>query len=221
MLPSVAIVDPELTWGLPPGVTAHTGIDALTQVIEPYVCLRANAMTDGFCVEGMRRAARSLRIMRLKTAGQAAARERTWRWRVCSEGWRWPIPVWEPVAWIRKGALGGMIPAPHGAICAALLPHVMAANVRAMREREPRHEALRRYEEVGRLITGRATASAEDGVEWVKELVKDLGIRGLGSYGLAQGEFGEVMEKGAKANSMKANPIVLTAEEQREILGRR
>ncbi len=216
MLPSVAIVDPELTWGLPPGVTAHTGIDALTQVIEPYVCLRANAMTDGFCVEGMRRAARSLRIA-FEDGRQAAAREDMalasllGGLALANSG----LGAVHGFA----GALGGMIPAPHGAICAALLPHVMAANVRAMREREPRHEALRRYEEAGRLITGRATASADDGVAWVKELVKSMGIRGLGSYGLAQAEFAEVMEKGAKANSMKANPIVLTAEEQREILG--
>jgi alcohol dehydrogenase class IV len=217
MLPSVAIVDPELTWGLPPAATANTGLDALTQVIEPYVCSRANPMTDAFCVEGMRRAARSLRIA-FEDGRQAAAREDM---AVAS--------LFGGLALANAGlgavhgfagAIGGMIPAPHGAICAALLPHVMAANLRGLRLREPWHDALRRCEEIGRLLTGRAAASADDGVEWVRQLVRDLGIRPLGSYGLTQTDMADVMEKGAKAGSMKANPIVLTAEEQREILGR-
>ena len=62
MLARVAVVDPELTYDLPPALTASTGLDALTQLIEPFVCNRANPMTDGLCVEGLRRAARSLRI---------------------------------------------------------------------------------------------------------------------------------------------------------------
>jgi alcohol dehydrogenase class IV len=117
------------------------------------------------------------------------------------------------------GAIGGMFHAPHGAICAALLPQVMEGNLRALRQREPRHDALRRYEEIGRILTGEATASADDGVEWVRRLVGDLRIPTLGSYGLVQADMAEIIEKGSKAGSMKANPIVLTNEEQREILG--
>ncbi len=62
MLAKVALVDPELTYDLPPALTASTGLDALTQLIEPFVCSRANPMTDGLCVDGIRRAARSLRV---------------------------------------------------------------------------------------------------------------------------------------------------------------
>jgi alcohol dehydrogenase class IV len=215
MLPSVAIVDPELTWGLPPAVTASTGLDALTQVIEPYVCCRPNPMTDAFCVEGMRRAARSLRVV-FENGRQAAAREdmavaSLFGGLALSNAGLGAVHGF-------AGAIGGMIPAPHGAICAALLPHVMAANLRALREREPRNDALRRYEEIGRLLTGRAAASADDGVAWVRQLVSDVGMRALGSYGLAEADLAEVIEKGSKAGSMKANPIVLTKEEQREIL---
>src|SRR5580704_11562498 len=61
LLPRLAIVDPKLTCDLPSSLTASTGLDALTQVIEPYVCIRANPATDGYCLEGMHRAARSLR----------------------------------------------------------------------------------------------------------------------------------------------------------------
>jgi alcohol dehydrogenase class IV len=94
----------------------------------------------------------------------------------------------------------------------------MQANLRALRQREPRNDALRRYEEVARLVTGQAAATADDGVAWVRQLVSDLRIPPLGSYGLAAADMAEVIEKGSKAGSMKANPIILTVEEQREIL---
>jgi alcohol dehydrogenase class IV len=217
MLPSVALVDPELTWSVPPALTASTGLDALTQLIEPYVCGRANPMTDALCVEGMRRAARSLRLV-MEDGRQAAAR-----------GDMALASLFGGMALANAGlgavhgfagAIGGMFHAPHGAICAALLPHVMESNLRALRQREPRHDALRRYEEVGRLLTGQAAADADDGVAWVRQLTTELRIPPLGSYGLTEADMAEVIEKGAKAGSMKANPIVLSTEEQREILGR-
>jgi alcohol dehydrogenase class IV len=215
MLPSVAIVDPELTWSVPPAMTASTGLDALTQLIEPYVCLRANAMTDALCVEGMRRAARSLRIA-FEDGRQAAAREDM---AVASLfGGMALANAGLGAVHGFAGAIGGMFNAPHGAICAALLPRVMQANLRALRQREPRHEALRRYEEAARLLTGKPAACADDGVQWVRQLVRDLGIPPLGEYGMAEADLAEIIEKSSKASSMKANPIVLTMEEQREIL---
>jgi alcohol dehydrogenase class IV len=217
MLPSAAIVDPELTWGTPPAVTAASGMDALTQLIEPYVCIRANPMTDALCEEGMRRVAGSLRIT-FGNGRHAAAREdmalaSLFGGMALNNAGLGAVHGF-------AGAIGGMFHAPHGAICAALLPHVMEANLRALREREPHHEALRRYEQVGRLLSGRAAASAEDGVAWVHQLTRDLRIPLLGSYGMAERDFAEIIQKGSKAGSMKANPIVLTTEEQREILGR-
>ena len=74
MLPRLALVDPELTHGLPPALTASTGLDALTQLIEPFVSSRANPLTDGLCAEGIRRAARSLRLA-FHDGRCAAARE--------------------------------------------------------------------------------------------------------------------------------------------------
>jgi alcohol dehydrogenase class IV len=217
MLPNVAIVDPELTWSAPPDVTAHTGLDALTQLIEPYVCNRANPMTDALCAEGMRRAARSLRLA-FEDGRRAAAREdmalaSLFGGMALSNAGLGAVHGF-------AGAIGGMFAAPHGAICAALLPHVMEANVRALRQREPRHDALRRYEEVGRLLTDKAAASAGDGVAWARQLVSDLRIPPLGKYGMAEADFAEVIEKGSRAGSMKANPVALSVEEQKEILGK-
>jgi alcohol dehydrogenase class IV len=215
LLPRVALVDPELTLNLPPDLTASTGMDALTQLIEPYVCLRANPMTDGVCVEGMRRAARALRrVFELGT--DAAAREDMAL-----------ASVFGGMALANAGLgavhgfaapIGGMFPAPHGAVCAALLPGVMAANVRALQERTPESPALRRYDEVARLLTARPQATAADGVAWTKELCSALQIAPLRTWGLVEADVPGVVEKALQASSMKANPAALTVEELRAVL---
>ena len=215
MLPRVAVVDPELTYDLPPAITASTGLDALTQLIEPYVCSRANPMTDALCVEGIRRAARSLRAACADGRNAAARSDMA----VAS--------LFGGLALANAGLgavhgfagpIGGQFPAPHGAVCAALLPHVMEANLRALRRRQPATQALPRYEEVARLVTGDASATAEAGVEWVRKLVADLRIPSLGHYGLKREHTAELVEKASQASSMKANPIALTPEELAGIL---
>jgi alcohol dehydrogenase class IV len=217
MLPRVAVVDPELAYDLPPAVTASTGLDALTQLIEPYVSSRANPMTDALCVEGMRRAARSLRVAFAEGRNAAARAD------MSVAGLFGGLALANAglgAAHGFAGPIGGQFPAPHGAVCAALLPHVMEANLRALRQRQPAAETLRRYEEVARLVTGSATATAEAGVEWVRKLVADLGIPSLGHYGLKREHTAELVEKASHASSMKANPIVLTPDELAGILER-
>lgn len=215
MLPRLAIVDPELTYDLPPDVTTYTGLDALTQVIEPYVCTKANPMTDGWCVEGIRRAAKSLRKA-VEQGSDPAAREDM---AVTS--------LFGGLALANAGLgavhgfaapFGGMFPAPHGAVCAALLPHVMAANIKALQGRAPGGVALARYGEIGRLLTGMPQATAEDGVEWVAELVKDLQVPKFSQYGFNEKEIGSVVGKAAQASSMKANPVELNEATLAEIL---
>jgi alcohol dehydrogenase class IV len=215
LLPRLAVVDPKLTIDLPASVTASTGLDALTQLIEPYVSVRANPVTDGFCVEGMRRVARSLRRaydqgedlqaredmalaslfggLSLANAGLGAV-----------HGFAAPI--------------GGMFHAPHGAVCAALLPHVMRVNLGALRERLTGSDSLRRYDSVAKILTGSKEATAIDGVHWVNELCKAVKIPGLQSYGITANDSAALVEKAAKASSMKANPIALTPEELTEAL---
>ena len=210
MLAKMAIVDPELTYDLPPALTASTGLDALTQLIEPFVCSRANPMTDGLCVEGIRRAARSLRVVfadgRNKPAREDMAVASLHGGLALANAGLGAVHGF-------AGPIGGSFPAPHGAICAALLPHVMAANLRALRQRAPDNPALRRYDEVARLLTGSAGATADDGVDWIGKLVADLQIPRLGGYGIREEHVADLVAKAANASSMKANPIVLTAEE--------
>jgi alcohol dehydrogenase class IV len=215
MLAKVAIVDPELTYDLPPALTASTGLDALTQLIEPFVCSRANPMTDGLCVEGIRRAARSLRIAftdgKNKSAREDMAVASLFGGLALANAGLGAVHGF-------AGPIGGMFPAPHGAICAALLPHVMAANISALRQRAPDSMALYRYEEVARLLTGNGSATADNGVEWVRKLVADLQIPRLGKYGVHEDHVAGLVEKAANASSMKANPVALTPEELAETL---
>ena len=217
LLAKVALVDPELTYDLPPAITASTGLDALTQVIEPYVCSRPNPMTDALCVEGIRRAARSLQTAFEQGRDPAARLDMS----VAS--------LFGGLALANAGLgavhgfaapIGGQFHAPHGAVCAALLPHVMEANVRALRQRQPAAEPLRRYDEVARLAIGSVTATAEAGIGWVLKLVTNLKIPGLGQYGLKREHTAELVGKAAQASSMKANPITLTPDELAWILER-
>jgi alcohol dehydrogenase class IV len=172
-------------------------------------------MTDALCVKGIRYAARSLRRavdnghdknareemslaslfggMSLANAGLGAV-----------HGFAGPI--------------GGMFPAPHGAICAVLLPQVMEANLRALRERDPHNCALERYDEIAQLLTGNSDAVADHGVEWVRQLVADLQIPRLGTYGVNSSHISELVEKARNSSSMKPNPIALTSDELAGIL---
>jgi len=215
MLAKLAIVDPELTYDLPAALTASTGLDALTQLIEPFVCLRANPMTDGLCVEGIRRAARSLPIAfadgKNKSAREDMAVASLFGGLVLANAGLGAVHGF-------AGPIGGRFPAPHGAVCAALLPRVMAANLHALRLRASHHEALRHYDEVGRLLTGNSSATADDGVKWIRQLTGDLQIRPLGAYGIREEHIADLVAKAANASSMKANPIPLTPEELADIL---
>jgi alcohol dehydrogenase class IV len=217
LMARLAVVDPELTYGLPPEITASTGLDALTQLIEPFTCLRANPMTDALCVDGIGRAARSLGAA-VANGENTAAREDM---AVAS--------LFGGLALANAGLgavhgfagpIGGSFSAPHGAVCGALLPHVMAANVKALRERDPHGVALQRYARIAALVTNDPQATVDDGVEWVRKLVASLPIPGLRAYGIGAEHFADLVAKAAKASSMKPNPIELSPHELAEILER-
>jgi alcohol dehydrogenase class IV len=217
MLPRVALIDPELTYTMPPGTTASTGLDALTQLIEPYVSSRANPMTDELCKDGMARVARSLRRA-FEQGTDAAAREDMAL-----------ASLFGGLALANAGLgaahgfaapVGGAFGAPHGALCAAFLPHVMDVNVRALEQRQPEHPSLGRYREIAQILTQDVQASAIDGVRWVQRLCADLSVPTLAAYGIGEADFPALVQKAAAASSMKANPIALTSVELTEILER-
>jgi alcohol dehydrogenase class IV len=217
MLPRVAVVDPELTLGLPRPLTASTGLDALTQLIEPYVSARANPMTDQFCREGMRRAAEAL-PRAWKDGGDREARE-SMSWAALLGGLALANAGLGAVHGF-AAPLGGMFSAPHGALCAAVLPHAMEVNIRALAAGAPESLALRRYDEIARLLTGEPHAVAADGVRWVGDLCRRLEIPPLHTYGVQQQHMPELVDAARKTSSMKGNPAVLTDAELTEILTR-
>ncbi len=116
------------------------------------------------------------------------------------------------------GPLGGMFAAPHGALCGLLLPHVMEANVHALKIRTPDSPALVRHEEVAQILTGVPTARAADGITWVQDLCAIFKIPSLSVYALKERDFPGVVEKVRRASSTRGNPIVLTDGELTQIL---
>ncbi|HEX3443545.1 MAG TPA: iron-containing alcohol dehydrogenase [Chthoniobacterales bacterium] len=215
LLPRVVLIDPETTVPLPPAVTASTGLDTLTQLIEPYVSTRANPITDGFCLSGIPRVARGL--FRAFSDGHDRS----------ARGDMSLASLFGGMALANAGLgavhgfaapIGGMFDAPHGAVCAALLPSVMEMNIQALRRRMPDSEALRRYDALGPLLSTRATAKADDAVKWVRDLCRMLNVPRLGAFGIRSDQVSTLVEEAQRANSMKANPISLEPDELAEIL---
>ena len=214
MLPKAAIIDPELTFSLPPGVTASTGLDALTQLIEPFVSNKANPLTDRFCLDGMPRVARSLRRAYEDGSDRAAREDMAY---ASLLGGLALANAGLGVVHGFAAPIGGMFDAPHGAICGALLAAGMRANSKALREKGPPEE-LERYSRIARILTGDPDATPEDGADWVEQLVATLDNPRLGAWGITKSHIPELAERAARANSMKANPIVLSEDELADVV---
>lgn len=217
LLPAVALVDPDLLIGAPASVLAASGMDALSQLIEPFLSARANPLTDSLAREGLRRSARSLRRAVLE-GPDAEAREDLAL-----------ASLFGGLCLANSGLgavhgfaapVGGMFDAPHGAVCAALLPAVLDVNLRALRARAPEHPSLPRFRELAVLLTGRAEAREEEALSWVEALRMDLRIPGLATYGLTPARLPELVAKARAASSMKANPLTLSDAELAEIATR-
>ncbi len=214
LLPRVALLDPELTYDLPPNVTAYTGMDALTQVIEPYVSPYANPLTDALCREGIQRGFPA--IYEAYNYGDHAAREAMALTSLFG-GLALANAKLGAVHGF-AGVIGGMFDAPHGAICAALLPYVTAVNVHALDEREPNNHARQRYAHIAQMVVDQADPVSL--AEWIAELIDALGIPPLSSYGITRDAFPAIVAKSKNSSSMKGNPITLTDAELTEILDR-
>jgi len=216
MLPRVALVDPDLLAGVPKTTIAASGMDALSQLIEPLLSRRANPFTDALARDGIRRSARSL--------------HRAYREGMEDPGVREDLALaslFGGMCLANSGlgavhglaaAAGARLSAPHGAVCAAVLAATMDVDLRALRGRAPDHPALDRISEVATLLTGQPDAPSEDAIAWLRRLTTALSIPGLASYGLDQNEIAPVVMAAQKASSMRGNPIDLSDEEVGEIV---
>lgn len=218
MLPKLAVVDPDLLVGVPGQTIAASGMDALSQLIEPLLSRRANPFTDALARDGIRRSARSLHRAYEDGMEDAGVREDLAL-----------ASLFGGLCLANSGlgavhglaaAAGARLSAPHGAVCAAVLAATVQVNLWALRERVPDHPALSRLAEVATLLTGQAGASPEDAIVWLQELTATLSIPGLASYGLDQAEIAPVATAAQRASSMRGNPIELSDDEVSEIVTR-
>lgn len=214
LLPRVALVDPELARTVPPDVTASTGLDAVAQLIEPYVSRKAGPLTDLLAREGLRRAVRAL-PRAFADGGDLDAREDMAL-----------AALWSGMCLANAGLgavhgfaapLGARFGIPHGTACAALLAPVMAANVAAMRARFPGSPALARYAEVGRVLAGRTNLREGEapaaGVAALESLTGKLGIPRLSAFGVTDAAVALLVEQARATSSIRNNPVELTEEE--------
>ena len=214
MYPSVALVDPVLTVSLPQSITATTGTDALTHLLETFVSNKANPFIDMYCREGMKRISRSL----VKVYNDGTNLEAREDMSMAS------MLGGMALANVKLGAvhgfagpMGGMFPVPHGAVCACLLPAAMEMNIEVLTDKKMQDQ-LYKFHEVAQILTGSVKATATDGILWIKELVKMLKIPPLSEFGVTQNYFPELVEKAQKASSMKGNPVKLDEKQLTAIL---
>ena len=215
MLPAIALVDPELTLDLPPRITATTGMDAFVQVIEPYVCNSPNPLVDMFCRDAIPRALGNL-LKAFHDGSDIKARENM-SWVSLLGGLSLANAKLGAVHGF-AGPIGGMFHAPHGAICASLLPAVMKVNIDNLIKNDHECSALLRYREISSWVTGDIKADVRDSVQVIEELCKELKIPRLSEMGIAKEDFSTIVEKSKNSSSMKGNPVQLTSEELIRIL---
>ncbi len=206
MIPRVALVDPQLTVSCPPPVTAASGLDALTQCLEPLVSPRASPLTDGLASEGLRRAAAGLRTAYADGEDLAARTDMA----MCSllGGMALANAKLGAVHGL-AGVIGGIADVPHGIACAALLAPVIDANVNALRSGPPGHPALERYAQAARLLTGDPAAAVQDGLAWIRQTLTLLAVPGLAAFGVRPQYADEIAAKALISSSMRGNPVAL------------
>jgi alcohol dehydrogenase class IV len=143
MLPSVALVDSELTYKLPKDVTAGSGLDAFVQVLEPLVSNKPNPLVDAFCWDGLAAGASALTTLNRDLRNKEARDKIS------------IVSLYGGLALANRklgavhgiaGPFGGMFDAPHGAVCTRLLPAVFQVNLQAIQERQPETPVLKRFE---------------------------------------------------------------------------
>lgn len=207
MLPRLALIDPALTDHCPRAVTLASGLDAVTQVIEPYVSTRANPMTDALCRDAIPRGLLALR--RLMRSEDAAARDEM-AWVSLCGGLALASAGLGAVHGL-AGPLGGMTGAAHGAICGALLPPILLANAEACRDMP----VAARFDEIAGWIAAAFDLPRDtplpDAAAALAGWAREAGLPGLAAQGTDAAAVAACAEAAAISSSMKSNPASLDA----------
>jgi alcohol dehydrogenase class IV len=210
MLPRLAVVDPALTDFCPRAVTLASGLDAVTQVIEPYICTRANPLTDALCRDAIPSGLLALR--RLMEAEDPDARDAMAWVSLC--GGLALANAGLGVVHGLAGPLGGLSGAAHGAICGTLLPHGLAANEARCRDAT----VLRRIAEIRGWIAAALDCAPEAALEQLAAWSRAQGLPGLDALGVSAEDRAAAAEAAASSSSMKANPVPLSADQLHSLM---
>ncbi|MDB4111371.1 iron-containing alcohol dehydrogenase, partial [Yoonia sp.] len=212
MVPDIAIVDPSLMQGAPRRVALAAGLDAVTQVIEPYLSVKANPMTDAICYAAIPIGLKVLRDLVEKDAHDA----------------------WDSMAWVSTcgglalansglgavhgfaGVIGGKTNAPHGEICGALLPAVLQSHQRKAQEGTDVYNRLQWV--MHQIDAYFAHMEIGGGVSALSRWSKEIGLRGLSELGVSSADYLQVATAASNSSSMKGNPFDLSNEELLQIL---
>jgi alcohol dehydrogenase class IV len=205
MLPRLAVVDPALTDNAPRALTLECGLDAITQLIEPYLSSRANRMADALCRDAIPSGLWALKhLMDYEDPGfrdQLAWSSLCGGLALANAG----LGVVHGLA----GPLGGLVDAPHGAICGALLVAGMEANRTAVTD----PEILTRIDDVldwiGMVFGGDRSSALSVFSTWLDA----HGRRKLGQLGCGPDEMAMAADAAQGSSSMKANPVPLTRDQ--------
>lgn len=208
-----AVIDPDLLASCPPGVLAANGMDAFTQLLESFVSSKANLFTDALALSGMS-AVRDALLPWYEGKGDLAAHRANMAYAALLSG--------ITLAQVGLGSvhglaspLGAFFPIPHGVVCGTLVAEATRLNLAALRERAPEHDALRRYADVGRLMTARTLTDDEARtalVALLEDWTRRLDLPRLGAYGVTDADLERIVAN-SRGSSMKTNPIVLTDQE--------
>ena len=219
LLPKVALVDPELGVGVPPDVTAASGMDALCQLIESYTSTGAQPMTDALALAGLLHARRSIATAYDDGANLDAREDMAL------------AALLGGIALTNAGLgavhgfaapLGANFPAPHGVICAALLPHVIAANIAALRAADRMHPVLDRYVKVGLMLSREPSGltAFDDCIGRITQWVRKFQIPRLSTFGVTESDVPAMVQLAKKSSSMRYNPVVLGDDVLADVLRR-
>ncbi len=214
MYPKIAVIDPLLSMQMSPELTAFTGIDALTHLLETFVSAISNPYLEMICTDGLTRIAGFLERAYLN-GNDLEARENM-AFTAMLGGVALANGKLGAVHGF-AGPLGGMFPAPHGAVCACLLPAVIKINIETLRN-QGNSEKLERFRKLAAILTAKNNATPEDGTKWIETAVKKMHIPSLSAFNVTRESFPILAEKAKAASSMKGNPVLLNDRQLLEIL---
>lgn len=199
MLPRLALIDPALTDGLPWSVTLTSGLDALTQVIEPFLSCRANPMTDALTRAAIPQALPALMLL---AKGEDANARDAMAFVSLSGGLALANAGLGAVHGF-AGVIGGLTGAAHGAICGALLPHVLA-------QLATQGAVPARIDEVRRWLAEPLGVAPQAAFEAMAQWQREAGLPGLSTLGVTPTLIPTIGAQSAASSSMKGSPVVFS-----------